>query len=89
MTRRWRGVAALGAPATSGRPETSWLLRAAAWLKYLLTGAIDRSRRVAAHTELTTGGRTLRSEVVAAELDQHRLRFALQPRAAAAPGPSP
>lgn len=69
--------------------ETSWLLRAAAWLKFQLTGAIDRSRRVAAHTELTIGGRTLRSEVVAAELQHDRLRFTLAVHAAAAPTPAP
>lgn len=65
--------------------ETSWLMRAAAWLKFLLTGAIDRSRRVAAHTELTIGGRTLRSEVVSAELAHDRLRFGLELRAVTTP----
>lgn len=67
--------------------ETSWLLRAAAWVKFLLTGAIDRSRRVAAHTQLTIGGRTLRSEVVAAELAHDRLRFGLRLSAVTPPTP--
>ena len=53
-------------------------IEAAAWVKYFLTGAIDRSKHVAAHTQLTIGGRTLLTEVVSAELAHDELAFGLQ-----------
>ncbi len=54
------------------------VIEAAAWVKYFLTGAIDRSKQVAAHTQLTVGGRALETRVVGAELIDDELRFALK-----------
>lgn len=54
------------------------VIEAAAWVKYFLTGAIDRSKRVAAHTQLTVGGRALETRVVAATVVDDEVRFALK-----------
>lgn len=54
-----------------------WLALAAR-LKYFLTGSIDQSRRVAARTTLSIGGRPLETRVVGAELAAGLLRFAVQ-----------
>lgn len=54
------------------------VIEIAAWVKYFLTGAIDRSKRVAAHTQLTIGGRTLVTDVVSAALAHDELVFGLQ-----------
>lgn len=54
------------------------VIEAAAWVKYFLTGSIDRSKRVAAHTQLTVGGRALETRVVGATLVDDELRFALK-----------
>jgi hypothetical protein len=54
------------------------VVEAAAWVKYFFVGSIDRSKRIAAHTRLAAGGRTLETQVVGAELADDELRFALQ-----------
>ena len=59
------------------------VVEAAAWVKYFLTGSIDRSKQVVAHTQLTVGGRVLETRVVGAELVDDELRFALKLGAAA------
>jgi hypothetical protein len=62
------------------------LLEVAAWVKYFLFGSLDLSRRVAAHTRLSIGGRSFESRVVAASLSREELRFGLA--LAVAPAPS-
>ena len=54
------------------------MIEAAAWVKYFFTGAIDRSKRVAAHTQLAIGGRTLATQVIAAQLAHDELRIGLR-----------
>jgi len=53
-------------------------LEAALWLKQLIQGSVDSSRRAAAHTRLTIGGRTLMTRVVGAAMAGDELAFALQ-----------
>ena len=53
-------------------------LEAAAWVKYFVTGAIDESKKVAAHTRLSIGGRTLLTQVISADLANNELAFGLQ-----------
>jgi hypothetical protein len=54
------------------------VIEAAAWVKYFLVGSLDRSKRIAAHTRLTVGKRTLETRVVGAELVDDEARFALR-----------
>jgi hypothetical protein len=54
------------------------VIEAAAWVKYFLTGSIDRSKQVVAHTQLTVGGRALKTQIIGAALVDDELRFALQ-----------
>jgi hypothetical protein len=54
------------------------VVEAAAWTKYFLTGWIDRSKTVVAHTRLTVGGRTLETRLSSARLVDDELRFALR-----------
>ncbi len=54
------------------------VIEAAAWVKYFLTGSMDRSKQVVAHTQLTVGGRALKTQVIGAALVDDELRFALQ-----------
>lgn len=58
--------------------DASAPLELALWLKQLLQGSIDSSRRAAAHTRLTVGGRTLVTRVVRAAVSGDELDFALQ-----------
>lgn len=53
-------------------------IEAAAWVKYFVTGSIDRSKKLAAQTQLTVGGRPLATQIVGAALDDDELRFALK-----------
>jgi hypothetical protein len=59
------------------------VIEAAAWVKYFLTGSIDRSKRVAAHTQLSVGGRALETRVVGAAIESDEVRFALEFKAVA------
>lgn len=54
------------------------VIEAAAWAKYFITGSFDRSKKLAAHTQLTVGGRALETRVVGAALVDDELRFALK-----------
>lgn len=58
--------------------EASTIIEVAAWAKYFLTGAIDRSKKVAAHTQLNVGGRSLETKVISASLARDELTFGLQ-----------
>jgi len=58
--------------------EASAPLELALWLKQLIQGSIDSSRRAAAHTRLSVGGRTLVTRVVRATMAGDELAFALQ-----------
>lgn len=60
------------------------LIELGAWTQYFLTGWIDRSRRVAAHTRIGFGPRTVETRVTAAEITSGELRFSLR---FAAPAP--
>lgn len=64
------------------------VIEAAAWVKFFTTGWVDRSKKVAAHTQLTIGGRTLLAEVTSADHANGELAFGLafsgDPRAAQA-----
>jgi hypothetical protein len=53
-------------------------IEAAAWTKYFLVGWVNKSKKVAAHTQLTIGGRALVTEVVSAQLAADELAFGLQ-----------
>jgi len=61
------------------------VIEVAAWVKYFLSGSLDRSKRIAAHTQLTVGGRALVTQVVGAELANDEVRFALRFAASAPP----
>ncbi|MBA3463151.1 MAG: hypothetical protein H0T46_24555 [Deltaproteobacteria bacterium] len=52
-------------------------IEAAAWVKYFLVGWVNKSKKVAAHTQLTIGGRALLTEVVSARLANDELAFGL------------
>jgi hypothetical protein len=52
-------------------------IEAAAWVKYFVVGALDRSKRFAAHTRLSVGGRTLVTRVMGASITDDEARFAL------------
>lgn len=53
------------------------LLEVAATVKFFLFGWVDRSKQIAAHTELHVGDRALVTRVVDAALDHGELRFGL------------
>ncbi|MEO8705465.1 MAG: hypothetical protein ABI867_35870 [Kofleriaceae bacterium] len=53
-------------------------VEAAAWVKYFMIGSIDRSKQVAAQTQLTAGTRTLATQLVGASITGDELRFALR-----------
>lgn len=57
--------------------EANTAIEVAAWAKYFLTGWIDRSKAVAAHTRLDVGGRVLEARVVNAKLAHDELTLAL------------
>lgn len=57
--------------------EAHSALEIAAWTKYFLTGWIDRSKQVAAHTQLTVGGRVLSGQVTSARLENDELALGL------------
>ena len=54
------------------------VIEAAAWVKYFVIGSLDRSKRVAAHTRITIGERTLETRVVEAGATNDEVRFALR-----------
>ncbi len=54
------------------------VVEAAAWVKFFLTGSIDRSKTIVARTQLTVGGRTLQTQVVGAALTDDELQFQLR-----------
>lgn len=49
-----------------------------AWAQYFFTGWVDRSKRVAAHTQLAVGNRTLSTRVTKAAIDADELVFELR-----------
>lgn len=49
-----------------------------AWAQYFFTGWVDRSKRVAAHTQLAIGNRTLSTRVTKAAIDADELVFELR-----------
>lgn len=65
--------------------NASRMLEVALWVKQLLQGSIDRSRRAAAHTQLTIGGRAFQARAVAAAVVGDDLAFELR---LASAGPS-
>jgi hypothetical protein len=58
--------------------RASRVIEIALWLKQLIQGSIDRSRRAAAHTRLTVGGRTFTTRAVRAQVVGDELDFALR-----------
>jgi hypothetical protein len=58
--------------------RASRLLEIGLWLKQLVQGSIDRSRRAAAHVRLTIGGRTFVTRATRAELRDGELFVKLQ-----------
>ncbi len=70
----------LVATATDRNLETSeanTVIEVAAWVKYFVTGGLDRSKKVAAHTQLKVGGRALDTQVISAALAHDELTFGL------------
>lgn len=53
------------------------VIEAAAWVKFFTTGWVNKSKKVAAHTQLTIGGRALLAEVTSAEHRAGELAFGL------------
>jgi hypothetical protein len=53
------------------------LVEVLAWTKYFLIGGLDRSKQVAAHTQLSIGRRTMQTRVTNAAIVDDELRFAL------------
>jgi hypothetical protein len=64
------------------------LVEIGAWAKFFATGWVDRTKRVAAHTQLKIGTRMLETRVIGISLVEHELRIALQ-LAANAPSSAP
>jgi hypothetical protein len=64
--------------------NASRMLEIALWLKQLVQGSIDRSRRAAAHTQLTVGGRAFEARAVRAAVVGDELAFELRLTSAAA-----
>jgi hypothetical protein len=58
--------------------KASPVIGVALWLKQLIQGSVDRSRRAAAHTRLTLGGRTFTTRAVRAAVDHDELEFELR-----------
>jgi hypothetical protein len=58
--------------------NASTVIGIALWLKQLIQGAVDRSRRAAAHTQLTVGGRTFTTRAVRAAADGDGVAFELR-----------
>jgi hypothetical protein len=54
------------------------LVRMAAWLKRLVERSIDRSRKAAAATQVTVGGRVLATQLTRAEVAGNEVHFALR-----------
>lgn len=71
------------------RRRASPIIEAAAWAKYFVTGSIDRSKRIAAHTRLTVGPHTLEPRVVAAALADDELKVGLGFAIDGPPSPGP
>lgn len=59
-----------------------------AWAQYFFTGWVDRSKRVAAHTQLAVGTRTLSTRVTKAAIDADELVFELSLDAGPASAPT-
>lgn len=57
--------------------EANTVVEVAAWVKYFVTGGLDRSKKVAAHTRLAIGSRALETQVVSAALARDELTFGL------------
>lgn len=57
--------------------EANTAIEIAAWAKYFLTGWIDRSKTIAAHTRLSIGGRVLETRIASAQLAHDELTFSL------------
>jgi hypothetical protein len=53
------------------------LVEVLAWTKYFLIGGFDRSRKVAAHTQLAVGTRTMKTQITKAAIVEDELRFSL------------
>ena len=53
------------------------VIEAAAWVKFFTAGWVNKSKKVAAHTQLTIGGRSLLAEVTSAEHARGELAFGL------------
>jgi hypothetical protein len=64
--------------------NASRMLEIALWLKQLVQGSIDRSRRAAANTQLTVGGRAFEARAVRAAVAGDELAFELRLTSAAA-----
>lgn len=60
------------------RSRAAPVIEAALWLKQLVQGSVERSRRAAAYTRLTVGGRTFTTRAVRAAMDDDELAFALE-----------
>jgi len=71
--------------------EANTAIEIAAWAKYFLTGWVDRSKKVAAHTQLKLAGRVLDTKVISASLAHDELTLGLSfaaPQTTALNGPA-
>lgn len=59
------------------RRRASPIIEVAAWAKYFITGSIDRSKRLAAHTRVTVGPHVLEPRLVGVTLAEDELRVGL------------
>ncbi|MBL8622076.1 MAG: hypothetical protein JNK64_12260 [Myxococcales bacterium] len=71
------------------RAIASPVISAAAWVKYLVVGSLDRTRRRVAHVQLTIAGQPLTTRLTQVALVDGELHAALDVALAAAPAPAP
>lgn len=71
------------------RAIASPVISAAAWVKYLVVGSLDRTRRRVAHVQLTIAGQALTTRLTQVALVDGELHAALDVALAAVPAPAP
>ena len=71
------------------RAIASPVISAAAWVKYLVVGSLDRTRRRVAHVQLTIAGHPLTTRLTQLALVDGELHAALDVALAAVPAPAP
>ena len=71
------------------RAIASPVISAAAWVKYLVVGSLDRTRRRVAHVQLAIAGQPLTTRLTQVALVDGELHAALDVALVAVPAPAP